>query len=293
MSTVMTLVCVLLSLGWGGTGMAQDRPPEIVMDSSAVEGSAASDTGQVNRADAERGQAGLTSLLGHLKMVSIPGGSFMMGCTARRECDDDNPEYSEHEVQVNDFEIGQYEVTQEVWEAVMGENPSRFSDCAQCPVENVSWEDVQRFLDELNARTGGGYRLPTEAEWEYAARGGQQSRVSQYAGSDDPGAVGWYEANSGKKTHPVGQKEPNELGVYDMNGNVWELVENCGHCTDTGAPSDGLAWESGNCSERVLRGGSWNLSPEYFLSELRVRNTTWLRDPSLGFRVARTHSFSP
>ena len=135
--------------------------------------------------------------------------------------------------------------------------------------------------------------MPTEAEWEYAARGGQQSRVSQYAGSDDPGAVGWYEANSGKKTHPVGQKEPNELGVYDMNGNVWELVENCGHCTDTGASSDGLVWESGNCSERVLRGGYWNLSPEYFLSELRVRNTTWLRDPSLGFRVARTHSFSP
>ena len=281
MSTVVSLVCVLLSWGWGGTGMAQDRPPEIVMDSSAVEGSTAPDTGQVNRADAERGQAGLMPLLGHLKMVSIPGGSFMMGCTARRECDDDNPEYPEHEVQVNDFEIGQYEVTQALWEAVMGENPSRFPDCAQCPVELVSWADVQGFLDELNARTGGGYRLPTEAEWEYAARGGQKS---QYSSADPMGLWGWVMTS---RPHPVGQKQPNELGLYDIQGNVWEWVEDCRHDSYTGAPADGRAWVSGDCSERVLRDINRHVSLAGYTKSRRVLST-WERSSDVGFRVART-----
>ena len=282
MSTVVSLVCVLLSLGWGGTGMAQDRSPEIVMDPSAVEGSAAPDTGQADRAAAERGQAGLTPLLGHLKMVSIPGGSFMMGCTTQHgECDDDDEEYPKHEVHVNDFEIGQYEVTQELWEAVMGENPSRFPDCAQCPVELVSWADVQGFLDELNARTGGGYRLPTEAEWEYAASGGQQS---QYWYAEFPGPGGW-EMTS--RPHPVGQKGPNELGLYDMQGNVWEWVEDCWHDSYTGAPADGRAWVSGDCSKRVRRDINRIVSMAGY-TESRGVLSTWERSSDVGFRVART-----
>ena len=286
MSIVTTLVCVLLSLEWGGAGMAQVRPPESAMDPE-VKAPALPDTEQAERADAERRPPGFTSLLAHLRMVSIPGGSFMMGCThEQRDCRD--REYPGHEVQVNDFEIGQYEVTQELWAAVMGENPSKFNDCAQCPVENVSWEDVRWFLKKLNVQTGVQYRLPTEAEWEYAARGGQQSRGYRYAGSNNVDAVGWY----GRRTHWVGQKEPNELGVYDMSGNVWEWVEDCWHESYRGAPSDGRAWESensGDCSKRVLRGGSWGSTLRGTLrSAYRFRLTSGFRFNLIGFRVART-----
>ena len=221
------------------------------------------------------------------EMVSIPGGSFRMGCTReQRECyGDENPV---HEVQVRAFEIGRYEVTQAVWAAVMGENPSRFSDCAQCPVENVDWDDIQVFLKRLNEQTGSQYRLPTEAEWEYAARGGQQSRGYQYAGSNDLDAVAWYEGNSGDKTHPVGQKEPNELGVYDMSGNVWEWVQDCWNDSYRGAPSDGRAWESGDCSVRVLRGGSWSSAPRNLRSADRSGDPSGDRYGDVGVRLART-----
>ena len=157
-------------------------------------------------------------------------------------------------MQVRDFEISKYEVTQELWAAVMGENPSHFTGCGQCPVESVSWEDIQEFLGKLNAG-GGGYRLPTEAEWEYAARGGQQSRGYKYAGGNNPSSVAWYGENNGNKTHQVGQKQANELGLYDMSGNVGEWVQDCSHDSYQGAPSDGRAWESGECGHRVLRGG--------------------------------------
>ena len=224
-----------------------------------------------------------------LKMVSIPGGSFRMGCTReQRDCADD--EQPVHEVQVRAFEIGQYEVTQELWVAVMGENPSQHN-CAQCPVEAVSWEDVQRFLKKLNVETGSQYRLPTEAEWEYAARGGQQSRGYQYAGSQNMDAVGWYEENSGKTTHRVGQKEPNELGVYDMSGNVAEWVEDCWHEDYRGAPADGRAWESGHsgdCSRRVRRGGSWISVPGGLRAAVRLGLTNGNRNSSVGVRLART-----
>ena len=191
------------------------------------------------------------------QMVHVQGSTFRMGCTAEQD-DCDGDEKPVHQVQVSDFAIGKYEVTQEVWEAVMGENPSDFEGCSQCPVEHVSWNDVQAFLTKLNAVTGVRYRLPTEAEWEYAARGGQRSRGYPYAGSETPGSVAWYGRNSWGATHPVGQKQPNELGLYDMSGNVWEWVADCWHADYVGAPSDRSAWQSGDCSVRVLRGGSWS-----------------------------------
>ena len=225
-----------------------------------------------------------------LQMVSIPGGSFRMGCT-REQRDCGESEKPVHEVQVRAFEMGQYEVTQELWTAVMGENPSHFGNCAQCPVENVSWNKVQQFLKKLNVQTGVQYRLPTEAEWEYAARGGQQSQGYQYAGSNNVDAVGWYGENSGSKTHRVGQKEPNELGLYDMSGNVAEWVQDCWHGSYKGAPADGRAWgseNSGDCSWRVLRGGSWDLTPWILRAANRFGFTSGKRHGNLGVRLART-----
>lgn len=149
-------------------------------------------------------------------MLPVKGGKFQMGAKGFS--------YAEpiHTVTLSTFFISKYEITQAQWEAVMHYNESKFTNCPQCPVENVSWLDVQNFLKELNKLTGKKYRLPTEAEWEFAARGGNQSSNHRYAGSDFLGAVAWYRENSEMKTHPVGQKQPNELGLYDMLGNVSE-----------------------------------------------------------------------
>ena len=220
------------------------------------------------------------------QMVRIAGGSFTMGCT-REQTNCDNDEKPAHQVRVRSFELSKYEVTQELWEAVMGENPSSFKNCPQCPVESVSWDDVQGFLRKLN--TGGGrYRLPSEAEWEYAARGGQESRGYQYAGSNSPGAVGWHQGNSGNKTHPVGQKQANELGVYDLSGNVQEWVQDCWNYSYSGAPSDGRAWERGGCRHRVLRGGSWLIKPRFLRSAIRFSTTADIRHYFNGFRITRS-----
>ena len=220
------------------------------------------------------------------QMVRVEGGTFTMGCTREQEKCRGN-EKPAHQVEVHSFEISKYEVTQEVWAAVMGENPSHFNNCLQCPVEQVSWEDVQAFLRKLNAGNGR-YRLPSEAEWEYAARGGQRSWGYKYAGSNGPNAVGWYSENDGDKTHPVGQKQANELGLYDLSGNVWEWVQDCWNSNYTGAPSDGRAWEREKCSRRVMRGGSWNHSPRHLRSAFRDRVSADFRHFYHGFRLARS-----
>ncbi len=234
----------------------------------------------------------LKEMLQSFQMVQVVGGTFTMGCKAGRDSDCLNSEKPAHRVRVRRFEIGKYEVTQEQWEAVIGNNLSHFKGCPQCPVEKVSWEDVQAFLKRLNDATGRGYRLPSEAEWEYAARGGQQSRGYQYAGSDDPDLVAWYDDNSGEKTHPVGRKRANELGLHDMNGNVIEWVQDCWHDDYEDAPNDGRAWETqggGDCYRRVLRGGSWD---NYGPRKLRAANRGWAdvgsRYLTFGFRIART-----
>ena len=155
------------------------------------------------------------------EMVFVAGGSFTMGCTFEQGSDCASDEKPSHEVQLTGFAIAKYEVTQGLWKQVMGNNPSRFKG-DDLPVENVTWDDVQVFLQRLNAKTGKNYRLPTEAEWEYAARGGQQSGQTQFAGGSELETVAWCSSNSENSTHNVGTRQPNELGIYDMSGNVWE-----------------------------------------------------------------------
>ena len=220
------------------------------------------------------------------QMVRVEGGSFTMGCTPEQHtCAAD--EEPTHQVEVPSFEISAYEITQELWEAVMGENPSTFANCAQCPVETVSWDDIQTFLGRLNA-AGGRYRLPSEAEWEYAARGGQRRQGHPYAGSSDWAEVAWYYENSGNRTHPVGQRQPNELGLYDLSGNVREWVQDCWHASYDGAPADGTPWHQGDCAHRVIRGGSWSGKPSYVRTANRFWYATYFRNNNLGFRLART-----
>jgi formylglycine-generating enzyme required for sulfatase activity len=185
------------------------------------------------------------------------------------------------------FYMGKYEVTQGQWQAVMANNPSFFKDCgSNCPVEQVSWDDAQSFIKKLSKSNDGfRYRLATEAEWEYACRAGT---TGDYAGDLD--SMVWYEANAGSKTHPVGTKQPNGFGLYDMHGNVSEWCQDWYHPNYDGAPSDGRAWMSGGEQKyRVLRGGSW--ASAAVSSPYRAINSPDARNQYLGFRlvaVART-----
>ena len=188
------------------------------------------------------------------EMVYVEGGSFDMGATTEQGSDAENDEKPVHRVTLSGYYIGRCEVTQELWEAVMGSNPSYFKG-AQNPVESVSWNDCQNFIKKLNSLTGRTFRLPTEAEWEYAARGGNKSLHYKYSGSGNIGDVAWYSSNSGDKTHAVGTKTANELGIYDMSGNVWEWCSDWYGGYSAGAQTNPQGPSSG--SYRVLRGGSW------------------------------------
>jgi formylglycine-generating enzyme required for sulfatase activity len=222
-----------------------------------------------------------------MKFVYISPGTFMMGSPAN-EKDRDNDE-KQHQVTLSQgYYLQSTEVTQGQWKAVMGNNPSYFKDCGgDCPVEQVSWEDVQEFIRRLNQREGDDiYRLPTEAEWEYACRAGSNDR---FCFGDDEGRLSeyaWYDSNSGKKTHGVAQKKPNPWGLYDMHGNVWEWCHDwfgdypSGSVTDPSGPSGG--------SVRVLRGGSWIYGPGYVRCADRFRGDPGVRCDDLGFRLLRT-----
>lgn len=217
------------------------------------------------------------------ELVLVEGGTFMMGSN---ENDREKPI---HKVTVPSFPIGKHLVTQELWMAVMGENPSHFIDLKR-PVENVSWKETQVFFQIINqdARLSPGhvFRLPTEAEWEYAARGGNRSGGFRYAGGDKLDEVGWYHDNSHSETKTVGIKLANELGLYDFSGNVWEWCMDHWHGNYHGAPKDGSAWlDKEKDAARVLRGGSWLSGPRVCRPSNRGHDGPPYRFDDVGFRV--------
>ena len=218
-------------------------------------------------------------------MVYVEGGSFTMGATAEQGDDVWDHEKPAHQVTLSSFYICKHEVTQEEWEAVMGSNPSEFKG-NRLPVENVSWDDCQTFISKLNSITGKQYRLPTEAEWEYAARGGNRSKGYKYSGSNTLGNVAWYDDNSGNKTREVMTKSPNELGLYDMSGNVWEW------CSDwydneyyADSPNNNPKGPSSG-SDRVVRGGSWLISARFCRVSYRFIIAPSYRNGLHGLRLA-------
>jgi formylglycine-generating enzyme required for sulfatase activity len=218
------------------------------------------------------------------ELVAVPGGCFQMGDAFGEGSSNETPV---HEVCLNSFFIGKTEVTQAQWRQVMGGNPSYFFDCGDdCPVEKVSWNDVQNYLKKLNTLTGKNFRLPTEAEWEYAARSG--GKQSKYAGGDNVDAVAWYAKNSSKKTHPVGQKEPNGLGLYDMGGNVWEWCQDWYDPDYYGQSPRNDPQGGASGSFRVNRGGSWGGADVNARTTSRYRNEPRDRYDDLGFRLVLT-----
>lgn len=192
-----------------------------------------------------------------IDLIWVEGGTFTMGATAEQPSTAPVAEKPAHEVTLSDFWIGKYEITQEVWEAVMGSeaNPSLNRSGKNLPVERIPLESIRTFLAKLSTATGRTFRLPTEAEWEYAARGGNRSRGYRYSGSDDAAAVAWNVLTSGGSTHPVGTKAPNELGIHDMSGNVWEWCSDLygKYAADPQRDPKGAAAGS----YYVVRGGSW------------------------------------
>lgn len=220
-----------------------------------------------------------TELNGHLysvgnvnfKMVLVKGGSFSMSTL------NVYGEEGQHKTTLTDYYIGETVVTQGLWKAVLGENPSKFQGDDKCPVENFSWDQCQKFLKELNRLTGKIFRLPREAEWEFAARGGLQSKDCKYAGSNEIKEVAWYSKNSGNKTHPVKQKKPNEFGIYDMSGNVFECCQ-----IHRGRDSYG-----DRMNQYRYRGGSYK-EWEKYCEITYIKNSDYCEDygPEIGIRLA-------
>ena len=263
------------------------------------------------------------------KMVKVQGGTFTMGATPEQGSDVYDKEKPAHRVTLSSYYIGETEVTQALWKAVMGSNPSGFapqaSNASRCsydsfvadakrlnarragsvriptraewdaamltttgstkkPVEKVSWNDCQTFIQKLNQLTGRKFRLPTEAEWEFAARGGNSSRGYKYSGSNTLGNVAWYEDNSGETTHDVKTKAPNELGIYDMSGNVWEWCQDWYGDYSSEAQTNPKGPTSG--SYRVYRGGSWFYDARRCRSANRNTYVPACANEELGFRLA-------
>ena len=218
-------------------------------------------------------------------MIAVEGGTFTMGATAEQASDAYSDEKPTHQVTLSSYYIGKTEVTQELWQAVMGSNPSGFSG-ANLPVEKVSWEDCQIFIAILNELTGKYFRLPTEAEWEYAARGGSKSQGYKYSGSNTVDDVAWYPSNSSSKTHPVATKAPNELGIYDMSGNVLEWCSDWYSSSYYSSSSQYNPTGPASGSRRVYRGGSWGSSARLCRVSYRDYNGPSYRFYNLGLRLA-------
>jgi formylglycine-generating enzyme required for sulfatase activity len=223
------------------------------------------------------------------EMVVIPAGSYLMGSKPDPVGNFQPPadETPQHSVTLKSFALGKYEVTQKQWRAVMGGNPS-YNRGRTLPVERVSWNDVQKFIQKLNAKTGKHYRLPTESEWEYAARAGSTTRYSFGDEVAQLGRYAWFAYNS-DETHPVGKKLPNKFGLYDMHGNVWEWVQDCYQENYIGAPVDGSAVVQQTACDRVsCRGGPWGGDAVNVRSAIRGVNSPETTSILTGFRLART-----
>jgi formylglycine-generating enzyme required for sulfatase activity len=228
------------------------------------------------------------------EMVFVEGGTFTMGCTAEQNGNCFSNEEPAHQVTVDGFYIGKYEVTQAQWKAIMGTTVRQQRDKVgkngvhgegdNYPIYYVSWDEAQAFISRLNEATGKKYRLPTEAEWEYAARGGKKSKNYKYSGSNNIDDVAWHDGNSGRKAHPVGTKSPNELGLYDMSGNVWEW------CNDWYGEYDGNSRTNptgpATGSYHVIHGGCWYYFGWYSRVSYRSYRTPGFSYYDLGFRLA-------
>jgi formylglycine-generating enzyme required for sulfatase activity len=230
-------------------------------------------------------------------MISIPAGKFLMGTkrlSTREGLSEEQlkyagelEEYPQHEVTVKAFSMGIREVTQKEWTFIMGSNPSE-NKGDDLPVENITWEEAKSFAHKLSEKTGKHYRLPTEAEWEYAARAGSQT-IFHFG--DNPAALedyAWFRQNAGGKSHTAGSKKPNAFGLYDVLGNVWERTEDCWHIDYEDAPADGTSWEAEDCSFRVVRGGSWTNHGQFLRSAFRFRYAPASRYEFVGVRIVRS-----
>lgn len=212
-----------------------------------------------------------------MEFASLPAGCFTAGAT-----DGNSDEKPTHEVCLSPFYLGRYEVTQGEWRKVMGFNPSLFTACGDdCPVDQVSWSDAREFIHRLNRLTGRNYRLPTEAEWEYACRGG--SKAGRYCGGEVD-TVAWHRGNSGNMVHPVGRKTPNGFGIFDMSGNVWEWVQDWSGPYPAKKQQDPQGPESG--SSRARRGGSWQYGADKARATWRSSGYQDDRAMDIGFRLA-------
>ena len=217
-----------------------------------------------------------------INMVFVEGGTFQMGATSEQGSDAYSDEMPVHSVTLDSYYIAETEVTQAQWYAVMGTNPSSFTGDDR-PVERVSWNEAQVFCRRLSQLTGKTYTLPTEAQWEYAARGGKKSKGYKYSGSNTIGDVAWCANNSSSQTHAVKQKQPNELGLYDMSGNVWEWCSDWYGSYRSSSQTNPTGPSSG--SRRVLRGGSWFGNVGFCRVSLRIDDYPSYSATGVGFRL--------
>jgi formylglycine-generating enzyme required for sulfatase activity len=252
-------------------------------ESSSSNSTSYQTTSQAHQVNASFSHGVLTVNGVRYEMVKVNAGTFTMGATSEQQNPYDNEKPAHQVTLTNNYYTGKTEVTQALWKAVMGDNPSDFKGDNK-PVECVSWDDCQTFISKLNAATGKNFRLPTEAEWEFAARGGNNSKHYKYSGSDNIDDVAWYDGNSSNTTHEVASKQANELGIYDMSGNVWEWCSDWHG--DYSSPSQTNPTGANSGSFRVLRGGRWDSDARSCRSSSRSNFNPDFRNPGIGLRLA-------